>query len=548
MHIQPTQGRPLAGSTPNRPAPGKRFLRIPLVEYAALGLIVATAFVVRYIGLKFGYPLLVHADEGAILSLVVQMTRDRTLDPGNFMRPDQILYLLNFIFLNGISFIKTGKDLSASFAADPFYYYYCARILTAVLGAFIPLAAYKIGKESKVQFALPAALLFAFFPVYVLHSHYVTPDIPITLFTLLVILFALRAVRHGQPKHLYLATLFAAINTAEKYPGLLSFGIVLIAILWIQVRRYEHRPGAIIQHTLLEGAKFFGLYFLCLYLVAPNIFINYGLALDQIKNEARSTHLGADGLGWWGNMLFYLKNFVSYTNAAVILLAVVGMVGMFKARQYELLFSFYGLAYWVLLSKMALHWERWALPMYTFPLLMAAFGMGYLWQVGQTRRWLRIVLGTIFGLAIGWSLLFSLSLSIRMTYTNTNAAALQYAQANGITPENSVFEGYTPFLPGTRKFFDPAEINGQTRYLLLSSTMYGRFYNEPARYAQEIAQYEAAKKDGTLIQEFSRTDPASSTRIVAWLDDLRYYIGVYLRKTIPTRMVGPTIQIYQLAP
>lgn len=526
----------------------RRFAVSPAAEWLLLLAIFAVAFIIRYIGLKFGKPLLLHSDEGVILNPVLQMTRERSLNPGSFNRPDQIMIGLNFVFLNLVSFLKTGHDVSVSYLSNPFFYTWCARMLTAAAGAFIPVVAYKIGKENAIKFALPAALLFAFFPVYVLHSHYVTPDIPVTLFTLVILLFALRYVRAGQAKYLHLANLFAAVNTAEKYPGLLSFGIVLGAILWVQVAQHSGRPGLILKRTLIEGLKFFGLYLLCIYILAPNLFIHYGQVLEQLKNEARSTHPGADGLGWWGNLRFYLDNFLGYTNFVVLLLAAVGIVGLFLTRSYTLFFCFYGLAYWVILSKLALHWERWALPMYTFPLLLAAFGLGWLWQVFKTRSWARAALGLVFSLSLGWSLLYSLSLSINHTYTSTIVAALRYAQASGITPENSVYEGYTPFLPGTPAIIDPAAINSNAKYVILSSTMYGRYYREPVRYAQEVAQYEAVRQNATLLREFTRSAPASSTRVLAWLDDLRYYIGVRLGRIAPTRAFGPTIQIYQTAP
>ena len=69
------------------------------------------------------------------------------------------------------------------------------------------------------------------FPSYVLHSLFITPDVPITLFTLLVIYFTLRYLVKNDEKSIYIAAAFAAINTAEKYPGLISLGIVILGIL-----------------------------------------------------------------------------------------------------------------------------------------------------------------------------------------------------------------------------------------------------------------------------------------------------------------------------
>src|SRR6185369_7017781 len=43
-----------------------------------------------------------------------------------------------------------------------------------------------------------------------------------------------------------------------------------------------------------------------------------------------------------------------------------------KARALPL---FFGLVYWLALSKIGLHWERWALPMYTCPLIVSAYAI-----------------------------------------------------------------------------------------------------------------------------------------------------------------------------
>ena len=288
-------------------------------ETLFLLMIFGLSFVVRYIGLNFGYPLLVHPDEEAIIEPVYSMTLNRTLNTQSFNRPDQILILLNWVYLNLISLIKFGENISAIFLLSRFFFYHRARILITLIGSLIPVVAYKIGKENRVDYSVPAALLFAFFPVYVLHSHFITPDIPVTLFTLIIIYFSIRYIRTLNVKYLYLATIFVSINTAEKYPGLISFGIVVFAILWVQIQSYKNQPGLIIKNSLLESLKFFGLFVLIFYILSPHIFTDYGNTISTLKREARTTHLGADGLGWSGNLQFYLENFLSYTNIIIVL-------------------------------------------------------------------------------------------------------------------------------------------------------------------------------------------------------------------------------------
>jgi hypothetical protein len=471
----------------------------------------------------------------------------RTLNPNEFSRPDQILDLLNFFYLNFISLLRTGKGLADTFLANRYDYYYYSRILIVTFGALIPVVAYKIGKESPVNYSIPAALVFAFFPIYVGYSHFVTPDIPITLFSLIIILFSIRYIRKMEAKYLYLATIFASVNTAEKYPGLISLGIVFFVMVWVQIRRNRNDIWRIIKSSLLEGLKIIGLYILALYIIAPNLFIQYGKIIEAFTADANEiVHPGADGLGWFGNLTFYITDFLNYSNIIIIMFAILGLVGIVRTKDFSILPGFYGLVYWICISKLGLHWQRWGLPMYTFPLLLSAFGFGYLWGILKSKQTIRGIIAIVFGLSMVWSLLFSLSVSIGRTYTDTIVAALGYYNEVGITQENSIYDGYSPFSPGNFLLFDQSKINNSTKYIILSSAVYSRYYNEPSRFKDQINQYETIKKEYTLIKEFTPTSPGSSIRLISWVDDLIYYIQRHMGKYPPERFIGPTILIYRI--
>ncbi|HQN43295.1 MAG TPA: glycosyltransferase family 39 protein [Anaerolineaceae bacterium] len=523
-----------------------KFLKTPLGEGVFLLLVFIFAVLVRRIGLKFGYPFLTHPDEWAIVEPAYLMTTNQTLDSGYFMRPNQITQLLNFFYLNALSLIKTGANLATTFPLNEFSYYFASRWLIVILGALIPMVAYKIGKESKVDFSIPAALLFAFFPSFVQHSHYVTPDIPITLFTLLVIFFSVRYVRLSNIKYLYLATLFAAINTAEKYPGLLSFGIIIFAIVWIQKEKYKTKPLLMLKRIVVESLKFFGLYLILLYMIAPNLFINYGNVIQHLKTESRSIHLGADGLSWGGNLLYYIQVFCSNTNLIVVICAIVGIISIFVSKDYPMLFVFYGLFYWIILSKLALHWERWALPMYTFPLLCAAVGISYLQQIFQKQKILQAAIWGIWAFSMLSLIMHSLSTSIRLSYVNTTFPAYQYCQEMNIGEENSIYDGYSPFLPGSSASLDLSLLNDSTEYIILSSNMYNRYYAEPDRYIENTNSYDRVRENHTLIKEFSATAPLAKSKILAWADDILYYARLHSGIKQPLRYNGPTIQIFKV--
>jgi len=104
-------------------------------------------------------------------------------------------------------------------------------LVIAFFGALIPVIAWKIGKLFKgVDFSLPAAILTCFYPSYIVHSHYITGDVINTVFSLAIIMFCLMYLKNENKLWLILACIGVGLNTVEKYPGILTYGIVLVTI------------------------------------------------------------------------------------------------------------------------------------------------------------------------------------------------------------------------------------------------------------------------------------------------------------------------------
>jgi hypothetical protein len=516
-------------------------------EVLFLTFLFTVSFLFRRIGLKYGFPFLTHPDEPTSLTPVYQMTVNRNLNPGDFNQPDQIHFFLYLIYLNLVSFLKFGKSFADTFFQNQLVFFFYARLMIAVIGSIVPIIAFKIGKEFKYDFSIPAGLLFAFFPHYIVHSHYISADTTITLLTLVVILFSIRYLRQRRDKQIYLATIFAAINTAEKYPGLLSYGIVIVtlflSVINTKQKGFEIDFPVFVKKLLTTT----GLYLFAFFLSAPNVFIEYGKVIDALIAESRSTHLGADNLGWSGNVLFYIEQFVAESNLLILLFTFVGLFFIIKTKNLSGILLLYGLAYCIIMSKLSLHWVRWALPMYTAPLLLASLGMGYLWQKLKNKRVFAILLGITISAAVMQQMISGLADSSRMGFVDTRVVAHAYCNQNGITPDNSIYEGYTPFLPQSHFVIfdqDIKELDASIKYILLSSNMYNRFFNEPSRYADEVNFYKDIEKDHTLFKEFIPTKRPTSLRDE--IEDIAFYILRYYNRSIENRYSGPTIRIYQV--
>lgn len=285
---------------------------------------------------------------------------------------------------------------------------------------------------------------------------------------------------------------------------------------------------------------------LSMFLFAPHLFFKLNLVREALTIEARSTHLGADNLSWFGNMLYYLDVFTNAAGWIVAVFAVAGVIFTIVSKQPGMLLLFFGMGYWVALSKLGLHWERWSLPMMITPLLLAALGLTKLWDFVKQKRVVKSLVIIFIGVFGVIYMLNGLTSSVLLTWHDSRVIALEFMEKNKITEENSISEGYTPFLPRTVKTIFDFNLNdpGQTDFVILSSSMYGRFEAEPDRYTQENAYYADLRAKASLIAEFeSSSKPQNPIEQLVTVGD---YISNLIRGSKTTYTTGPTIQIYHL--
>ncbi|MFO8087677.1 MAG: hypothetical protein R6T91_07730, partial [Bacteroidales bacterium] len=288
------------------------------------------------------------------------------------------------------------------------------------------------------------------------------------------------------------------------------------------------------------------LFLVSLFLVAPNIFLHYPLVFDALTFESRSSHLGADNLGFFGNLAYYLKAFGSWTNWIAVVFVTFGSFSLIKNKKKYSPVLFYGALYWILLSVLSLHWERWALPMYITPLFLISIGIHFLWEYNKKVsifKLFSIILIAIFFLQ---QFVFSLHTAVRMSFTDTRVAALNYCNQNGITKSNSIYEGYTPFQPQFPSVIFDKNIEEieDIEYIILSSSMFGRFYSEPKRYENQVLFYESIKEKFGLINQFESTPNAEG--IIDQINDIKYYLECLFSLCSKNKYKGLTIEIYEI--
>lgn len=519
---------------------------------AAVAGIMLGGAVARLLGGRWGLPLELHADEWVIVEGAVDMARRGSLSPPFFFRPDHVEMQLSHLayqvygLFQGASVESLYIDRSAPFIL-------MARTITAAFGVAMIALAYLIGKRFNQVIGVLAAFLVSFFPMYVDESHFATPDVPLTFALMVVILGCMRYLTVPSWGNLLLACFGVSMAIAIKYPG--ALGTIMIAITVI-TRAVPERAW---RRIVLHGAASLAAVVVFLFAISPFLFTNLHEVLSTMTAQAGDKALGADGLGWFGNMTFYAETFATSGGLILLVCFALGVVWSVRLRLLQSLPLWLGAIYCVILSAIPLHWGRWGLPMYLTPLLIAPIGIYYSYQYlldTKASRWLRwgaVALGALMAanLVAG-----SAAATARYRTQDTRAVATKYFASKGVIKARTVYEGYTPLAPRSAgSFFGAFKVvkgdrmvlnrdnydRKKIRYVAVSSYMYARYQAEP-RYAVKQRIYSRLDEQFPTLATFTPAKRGSATVLeVANIRNALDYIG----QTARGGLAGPELKLYE---
>jgi 4-amino-4-deoxy-L-arabinose transferase-like glycosyltransferase len=512
-----------------------------------LVLILLVAVALRVAGTRFGFPLLLHPDEWAVVDGVIDMAKRNSFEPPWSFRPDHVEMKIDYFLFAGYAVVFKHVSIEAAFAQDPIPFYWIARLATAAFGVATVALAYLIGRRTSIRLGLVMAALFAIFPAFVQNAHFATPDVPLT-FSLMLLTYALMCyVRSTSWSSLLWACFADALGIAIKYPA--AVGAVMIGIVIVAVAVRDKAWRRLIVH----GASSFGALLGFLFVISPTLFTNVSGVRHDLKVQAAGDRLGHPDLGLFGNLTFYSKAYLDHAGIVLLLLGIVGLVLVIRRRQLDRLPWFVGVLVWVALSKLPMTWDRWGLPMWITPLLLAAVAVVYLFEQFRSARtvWIPYGVTAVVGVNLVTS---SAMMDAGRTAADTRSAALHYAEDQGIDPANSIYDGYSPFLPGAPwLFFEQVEkVAGgyefhtkqgrPAEYVILSSGMYGRVFADKSMVENQ-AIYRWVFQHGKLVAQFApmANPKVSSLEPIAIADNLRF-----VRNALEGGLSGPVIKIYRL--
>jgi 4-amino-4-deoxy-L-arabinose transferase-like glycosyltransferase len=489
----------------------------PDLVQVSLWLVIAGGALVRFIGVNFGLPLTVHADEPIVVGGAIDMLERRSFEPDMFQWPNHTGIMATYLAYVFITPLWHGVMADqAIFSLEIGYFHLIARSVTAFFGVLGIVVAYFIGRHVNRLAGLFSAAFVAFFSPYVQHAHYATSDAILTTTVLFMVLAGMLYLNRPTVPMVLLMSLGAALTVMTKYPGLIVTLIIATVVIAAAIR--DRRWWKIVGHGALSVVGLLGF----LFLLSPVLFTKRSTVTHQLIKESRSEHLGADGLTFPEKLVFYASNYFGATGVIILLLTIAGLVYVIRKRLLIALPLFIGVVFWAALSTLGLHWERWGMPMYVTPLLLGGIGawavIDYVHTKYPGRKAVTVPVAVLLGFALLTQVVSSIAVSAGFLRQDVRVIALDDLTERGITADNSSFEGYTPFYPGGYgTVFDQfEEVNGQlvpldasVQYVVLSSSMYGRFYAEE-QYAEEQEFYGLIDEQFDLIAEYGPQSPGIS--------------------------------------
>lgn len=530
-----------------------------------LGITVLAGFILRFIYCFRGYPYQLHPDETTIVDNAIDMLRRHSWEAYVYNRPDQFEIKCNAFLFTAASWIKYRMPAYEAFELNKGAFYLLARFYTTIFGtAMIPMMYLLVGRILKAdkisvrKVQLLAAALVAFSPVFIEHSAYATPDVVLSFFVLLIAYISAHYLETGARKDIYLIAAVTGICISIKYPAAIMCLYIAFIVFY---KCFKESKGIKDKESwkeiIFSGVSAVLIIIAVIFIIAPNLYTDFGNVVSTFITEARPNHLGQDGRGFIGNMRFYLETIANSFGIISAFMFLSGAAFLIKNRRYQHFPLIISAIYWVCLSKLSLYWVRWGLPMFISYIILTAIGAVWLYEkAGFGRKWskaFQTLVAVLTLILLTNAVVSGMKVSKWSVLTDTRVEAMAFCEENNITKENSIYEGYTPLVTDywgeQYKSFElkdgvlkVKEKDAAKKYYVLSEVFRGRFRKEAEKYPEAMAIYDNLDTSYPLIYKIKGENYESSAfELKNILYGLEYLFG-------NKNLTGQPIYIYDLQP
>ena len=545
----PPAAEPAASPAPAR-EPGGRAIGL------ALAFILLLALALRLWHLDHGLPFAYNADEELHFVPVAVKMFGGSLNPGYFENPPALTYLLFLVFKLRFGF---GRDLIASFRADPEAAFLTARVVVALIGTLVVGLVYWAGARfsgRRTGLAAAALMAVAFLPVF--YSKHALNDV-VTMAPVTVALVAcLLVYERGHWGHWVLAGGAIGAAIATKYTAGAMLATLAVAAGLRVLRDRAEWKWALLGLVLAGVAC--GLAFAVL---NPFAIIDHSTALGQIggqSDQASSGKLGQDRVtGWW----YYLGTFTWGLGWIPAVAALAGgVVIMLRDWRRGLLLVVFPLLLFLVLGREARFFGRWLLPAYPALCVLAGYAVAAAAERIRSPRAGLAVLGVLVAALCAQGLVSSVHLNRVLGREDTRAIANRWLADHLPARSGLVVEPFVPAdylrrgpaaglelrrFPVKRPFqayekkLRPARVARYTRegycWVVVGSYQKGRGLKAGLRGARAYYRALDAASERTVIVSPFR--PGAEAVPFSYDKSFNYQPRAYLRP-------GPVIEIHHL--
>ena len=408
----------------------------------------------RIVACYWGVPQILHIDEQFIINPAMELIKNKTYISHVVNRPDQVEIKSVALIIYLASKIIWHSDPFAILDNHDIAFHILGRLFTTAFGvAMIPLSALIMGKIAdamdikKRPAQIVTAVFFCFFPIYVQHSGYMTPDIPLAFGVMLFSYFFIKYLDDGKLSTLIISAIITGFCTMIKWPGLFLCTGIAFMVIYRAIQNKEYKK--IFHHGIISAVTVF----LTCFIIMPNIISDFPVIMEYMHIESQPRNISGTRLEmFFMNFTFYVKTVVSGMGVITLIPFTIGVIGLVKNKvKYGLMFVVGGL-YWFIISSIPVQWIRWGTPIYLYYMIMVGIGIFYGIKIFKEKKLINIIYLCITGIIILNSVLSGLSMTRYVSLPNVCLIGRNDLEAMGITAYNTMSEWQTPFATwyGTR--------------------------------------------------------------------------------------------------
>jgi len=408
-----------------------------------LAAILLLALVLRLWGNHFGLPYLYHPDEDAVVMPAISILKSGDLEPTRMEYGTLYIYVLTAV--SAATYINSARNgLISSPEQLPIYergsypaiythaeYFVAARTMAALLGVGIVLLVYMLANRlGNRRQALIAAALAAVLPDLSKHSHFATPDIPLTFISLLALYLILRAYDNWDEDTMWAyagAGFVCGLAASTKYNGIVM-GVPLLLIPLLKA----HQLDDLLSARTLSGPIGMVLGFLAgtpfALLNVPKFLYWIGYSLNLYNSPTNQ----AVGTSWQWHLAYHLQS-------PDVLVFCLGMIGFFFSwRSWgwrrALLVNIMAILMWLAIASQLRREARMWLPtaplfvMWTAVLLdiTAGFLQKYI-PSPRINKAIPVALTLVVGLPLLWN---TMQINLRFEKTDVRTITQEWIEAH----------------------------------------------------------------------------------------------------------------------